>query len=68
MAMMKLHPITPEKNAYQDDDLVCYCFGYTRKNIEDDYKNNGFSKILEKITTEKKNKNCRCKVKNPKGR
>jgi 16S rRNA A1518/A1519 N6-dimethyltransferase RsmA/KsgA/DIM1 with predicted DNA glycosylase/AP lyase activity len=66
--MITLGPITPKKNEFQDDDLVCYCFEYTKKNIEEDFKNHGYSKILEKIKTEKKNKGCNCEVKNPKGK
>ncbi len=23
-----------EKEEFRDDDLVCYCFGYTKKDIE----------------------------------
>ncbi|MDH3347902.1 MAG: hypothetical protein OEM02_07365 [Desulfobulbaceae bacterium] len=66
--MITLGPIKPEKNEFQDDDLVCYCFEYTKKNIEEDFKNNGYSKILEKIKTEKKNKGCNCEINNPKGK
>lgn len=64
--MNTIGSVIPEKNEFQSDDLVCYCFEYTKKNIEDDYQANGCSKILEKIKTEKKNKGCNCEVKNPK--
>ena len=50
------------------NDYVCYCFAYTRHDIEDDLKQNGRSMIMEKIQAEKKFGNCRCAEKNPKGR
>lgn len=56
------------KQTYKDNDIVCFCFNYTKKNIIDDYlSNNNRSSILEKIKTEKQNDGCDCKVKNPKG-
>ncbi len=60
--------ISTEKNNFEDYDLVCFCFEYTKKDIEEDLKNHGYSKILEKIKTEKKNKGCNSEVKNPKGK
>jgi len=47
-------------------DLVCYCFEYSRIDIEDDLRRNGRSLIMEKIQAEKKLGNCQCAVKNPK--
>lgn len=49
-------------------NYICYCFEYTRQDIEDDFNINGRSLIAEKIQTEKKFGNCQCKEKNPKGR
>jgi hypothetical protein len=49
-------------------DLICYCFGYSGEDIEQDYLNNGRSTIMEKIQMEKKFGNCQCAVENPKGR
>jgi hypothetical protein len=49
-------------------NLICYCFEYTRQDIEDDLKKNGRSLIGEKIQAEKKSGNCQCASKNPKGR
>ncbi|MBF0102446.1 MAG: hypothetical protein HQK77_16200 [Desulfobacterales bacterium] len=66
--ILKIDPILSEKSVFQDDDLVCYCFEYTKRNIVDDYRTNGYSKILERIKSEKKNKGCKCEVKNPKGK
>ncbi|MBW1841035.1 MAG: hypothetical protein JRI75_04510 [Deltaproteobacteria bacterium] len=50
------------------DTLICYCFEYSVKDIEQDYLRNGRSLIMEKISTEKKFGNCQCKTKNPKGK
>ena len=51
------------------EEIICYCFGYTRDDIiEDVLRNHGRSTIIERITGEKKAGNCRCKDKNPKGR
>jgi len=50
------------------DKLICYCFDYTKNDIEKDFRENGRSLIMERISTEKKFGNCRCTVKNPKGR
>ena len=49
-------------------ELVCYCFEYSQKDIEDDLRKNGRSLIMEKIQTEKKLGNCQCAAKNPKGK
>jgi hypothetical protein len=58
-----------ESNEFRDDELVCYCFGYRKKDIEKDYVvNNGQSTILERITFEKNAGKCDCAQKNPKGR
>jgi len=58
-----------ERTEFKDNDLVCYCFGHTRKNIEKDcLDNNGQSTILKRITFEKKAGKCDCAQKNPKGR
>lgn len=57
-----------KKNHFDDNDLVCYCFKYTKKNIKDDFQINGYSKILSKIKKEKSLNGCNCEVKNPKGK
>ena len=66
--MITIDPLKSAAKAFQDEDLVCYCFGYTKKDIEKDFEDHGFSKILEKIKTEKKNNGCNCDVKNPQGK
>ena len=47
---------------------VCYCFGFTRKDIEDEVARTGRSTISERIRTEVKADNCACEVKNPAGK
>lgn len=59
---------SPKRNEFKDNDLVCYCFEYTKKDIEKDYLDNGRSTIFERIIFEKKAGQCDCTQKNPKGR
>jgi hypothetical protein len=66
--MIGFSRIAQEKNELKENDVVCYCFQYTRKQIEKDYTDNGRSTILEKIALEKKTGGCDCAMKNPKGR
>ena len=66
--MIILSQNTKDKNHFKDDDLVCYCFNYTKKDIEEDFKKNAYSAILEKIKKEKSIGGCNCEVKNPKGK
>ena len=66
--MLNINSLNQEGSKFDDNDLVCYCFQYTKKNIEDDYFKNGRSMILEKIIAEKKIGGCDCAEKNPKGR
>jgi hypothetical protein len=65
--MIELRSHFQEINEFKDSDLVCYCFEYTRKDIEKDYLKNGRSTILEKIISEKKAGGCDCAKINPKG-
>lgn len=48
--------------------IICYCFGYTVKNIRDDYLKNGQSLIVKRIMAEKRAGACLCAEKNPGGR
>ncbi len=67
--MIEILSYSQERNEFEDDDLVCYCFGYTRKDIEKDYvDNDSRSTILERIAVEKKAGKCDCAQKNPKVR
>jgi len=63
-----LKPILEKDSEFQHDDLVCFCFEYTRNEIEHDYIKNGQSTIMAKIASEKNSGGCDCGVKNPKGR
>ena len=54
--------------SFQPDELVCYCFGFTRAAIEQDYLQNGRSLILKRITVAKKAGGCDCVNQNPRGR
>ena len=50
-------------------EKICYCFGYTEKDIEADViANNGQSTILEKIKSSKRGGSCRCHETNPTGK
>lgn len=49
-------------------DLVCYCFRYTKYDIEQDLMKNGRSQIMEEIMREKKTGGCDCANLNPRGR
>jgi len=54
------------RSAYHD--LICYCFEFTRNDIEQDYLEHNQSTITAKIAAEKKIGGCDCSNKNPKGR
>ena len=66
--MIAPDPFTPANTEFRDNDLVCFCFHYTKKQIEQDYMANNHSLILERITFEKKTGGCDCARKNPQGR
>ncbi|MFH7321005.1 hypothetical protein ACHHRT_10410 [Desulfurivibrio sp. D14AmB] len=65
---MNLEHLAQKIGELKESDLVCYCAQFTRKQIEEDYVDNGRSTILEKIADEKKGGGCDCARKNPKGR
>lgn len=65
---MQIHPFEPNRIEFEADELVCYCFQYTRKEIEEDYRVHKRSTILERIAMEKKRGGCDCIRNNPKGR
>jgi len=48
-------------------NLMCYCFEYTRKDIEQDVIKNSRSTIMEKIKAEKTSGGCDCATQNAKG-
>ncbi len=47
---------------------ICYCFGFTRKDIQREIAETGRSTIPNRIKTEVKAGNCACEVKNPSGK
>lgn len=62
-------PSSQNTNEFKYEELVCYCFGYTKKDIEKDYiDNDGRSMIYERIASEKKAGKCDCVQQNPRGR
>jgi hypothetical protein len=56
--------------AKEESDLipVCYCFGFTRKDIEDEIAETGRSTVADRISTEVTAGRCACEVKNPSGK
>ena len=65
--MTEIRPFAPNRIEFEENDLVCYCFQYTKKQIEQDYSAHNRSMILERIIMEKKRGGCDCGRKNPKG-
>jgi len=51
-----------------DRAQVCYCFGFTRDDIENEITETGRSTVADRITAEVKAGNCACEVKNPSGK
>ena len=50
-------------------DIICYCFGYSRRDIElDVMAHSGASTILERILSEKKKGGCSCSARHPLGK
>jgi hypothetical protein len=56
------------KSGLELQELICYCFAFSRQDIINDFADNGRSTIMEKIAREKQLGRCDCKEKNPKGR
>ncbi len=50
------------------NEMICHCFGHTRRDIERDALLNGRSLILEAILAAKRTGGCQCAQKNPSGR
>ncbi|OPY16092.1 MAG: hypothetical protein A4E74_02009 [Syntrophus sp. PtaB.Bin075] len=67
-SMIMLDPFTQDKGDFKDNDLACYCFNYTKADIEKDFRDHGHSTILEKIALANRSGECDCARKNPKGR
>ncbi len=47
---------------------VCFCFGHTAKEIEDEVRSKGETTLYDKISEQIKLKNCACELKNPSGK
>jgi hypothetical protein len=47
---------------------VCYCFGFTQKDIQDEVTETGRSTVADRIAAEVRAGNCACEVKNPSGK
>lgn len=47
---------------------VCYCFGFTRTDIEHEIVKTGRSTVADRITAEVRAGRCACEVKNPSGK
>jgi len=56
------------KGSPSQNDLVCYCFLYSRQDIEDELSTSGETTIFDRITAEVKAGNCACEVRNPSGK
>jgi hypothetical protein len=50
------------------DVNVCYCFDWSRDRIKKEFEETGKSTAAKQIAREVKAGNCRCDIKNPKGR
>lgn len=75
-------PLDPDGPAFHRSDLsvrvgvketedpipVCYCFGFTRKDIWDEIAETGRSTVAERVKAEVQAGNCACEVKNPSGK
>ena len=62
-----LRVIPSFKGAPSRNDLVCYCFLYSRQEIEDELRASGETTIFDRITAGVKADNCACEVRNPSG-
>lgn len=61
-----LVPVWPKE---QDDSTpICYCFGFTRKDIQNEMSNPVHPSIPERIKAEVQAGRCACEVKNPSGK
>jgi len=54
--------------ATADPIPICYCFGFSKKDIEDEIRSTGKSTVAERITEEVEADRCACEVKTPSGK
>ena len=65
--MIEVEVEQEDRDEFKADGLVCYCFKYTKRNIENDFRENGRSLIYRRIASAKKSGGCNCATLNPKG-
>ncbi len=68
LGTVDLRVIPSFKGGPSGNDLVCYCFLYSRQDIEDELRASGDTTIFDRITGEVKAGNCACEVRNPSGK
>ncbi|WP_141432661.1 putative iron-sulfur cluster-binding metallochaperone [Bacillus sp. 03113] len=51
----------------QDDTPICYCFGWTRKNVSEESEKTEKSTIVQNISMHIKAQRCGCEMNNPQG-
>lgn len=51
-----------------DPITLCYCFGVTRQDVQEEIQRTGKSTVAERIKAEVKAGHCACEVKNPSGK
>ena len=51
----------------KNDEMICYCFNYTAKDICRDVAEHGESTILQHILNAKRTGGCECTTKHPNG-
>ncbi len=66
--MIKIGDQDRDASGLKPEDLVCYCFRITKRQIEEDFIRNGRSLVLDKIKEAKKEGGCDCARLNPRGR
>lgn len=63
----ELTAVVYAKHPADEDVPVCYCFGYTPRNIREEIIRTGSSGISKTVSAEVKAGHCACEVRNPKG-
>lgn len=69
-SFLRVHDLRvfPGFKAGGNERLVCYCFNYRRRDIENELLQSGRTTISERIAADVKASNCACEVRNPLGR
>jgi hypothetical protein len=61
-------PARPAHKTTDSHGFVCFCFGYSRQDIADDFDRQGVSRIRDKIVEACRDDTCDCERLNPAGR